>query len=286
MTPTFDDPTLRPRPRALIAAFAFGTVAGVSHAEPNLTPIIDPEDSRYVIGVAVNAAPEYEGADRTRLRLKPLFAYKKGRFRISTSGAGSVMGFAAVPIGSGVSAELISSERWKLGTALRFDNGRQSSDSARLAGLPEAKRTLRARFYVSYKIDEEWDAGAFLAQDLAGRKGGAELGLGVGYRHWLTPRTALSASVGLTLYDRRRMQTYFGIDDASAAHTGREPYAPGAGLQAAHTSIGIMTAITPRWVAFANLGASRLLGDAATSPLTYRQSSMSATVGLAYRCCD
>jgi outer membrane scaffolding protein for murein synthesis (MipA/OmpV family) len=47
-----------------------------------------------------------------------------------------------------------------------------------------------------------------------------------------------------------------------------------------------MTALTPRWIAFANLGASRLLQDAAASPLTRQATESSAGIGLAYRCCN
>ncbi|MFX7977160.1 MipA/OmpV family protein, partial [Acinetobacter baumannii] len=44
-------------------------------------------------------------------------------------------------------------------------------------------------------------------------------------------------------------------------------------------------ALTPRWILFGNAGTSRLIGDAAASPLTLNRSSYSAGLGLAYRCC-
>lgn len=245
----------------------------------------DPADSRYVLGLSLRSSPEYQGADRNSLKLKPLWAYQYGRFRISTSAAGSVMGFASDPVGSGVSAELLSRDRWKLGTALRFDSGRQAHDSTRLNGLPDIQRTLRGRIYLSYSLSDEWTALASVSQDLLGRQGGAELGLNLGYRHWLTAQTSVSAGAGVALGDQRYMQTYFGISDAGALASGLPRFAPSAGLKGAGFGLGIMTALTPSWVAFANLGSTALLGNAANSPLTLKPMSTTATIGLAYRCC-
>lgn len=262
----------------LVAAAAFGAHAENGDAEPAI-------ESRYVIGLTLRSVPEYEGSDRRVLKIRPLWAYKHGRFRISTSGASAVMGFASDPVGSGVSAELLRTERWKLGAALRFDSGRQSSDSDHLTGLPDIQRTLRGRFFVSYRIDDEWGAGASISQDLLGRQGGAELGLRLGYRHWLSPTTSISAGAGMTLADRSYMSTYFGVTDMQSATSGLPAYTPGAGLKTAGLGIGVMTALTPRWIAFANAGASRLLGDAAASPISRHANSATVSIGLAYRCC-
>jgi len=289
MTPRLDR-TLHPRHsyelahgRSGAAALAIALAAPLALAED--MPVDERAKSGYVIGLAVKSAPEYEGSDRYALKLRPLWAYRYGRFKISTSGASAIMGFAADPVGSGVSAELLRTDRWKLAAALRFDSGRQSGDSARLAGLPDIQRTLRGRFSVSYRLDDEWGVGASVSQDLLGRGGGAEVGLNLGYRHWLSATTAVSAGAGLSFGDSRYMQTYYGITDAQSSASGLAAYAPQAGLKNLGVGVGIMTALTPRWIAFANAGSSRLLGDAASSPLTYRATSASVYFGLAYRCC-
>lgn len=247
---------------------------------------LDPaRETGYVLGLTLKSVPEYEGSDKRTLKLRPLWAYKYGRFRISTSGSSSVLGFAADPVGSGVSAELLRTDHWTFGAALRFDSGRQSGDSAYLRGLPDIRRTLRGRFQASYRIDAEWGLTGRLSQDLLGRQGGAEAGLNLSYRHWLSATTALSAGTGVSLGDSRYMKTYFGISDAQSASSGLRAHAPGAGLKDISVGIGFMTALTPRWIAFANAGTSRLLADAASSPLTRQASSTSVAIGLAYRCC-
>ena len=89
-----------------------------------------------------------------------------------------------------------------------------------------------------------------------------------------------------TFGDARNMQTYLGVTDADAVKTGLPAFTPGAGLKDVHAGIGLTTALTTRWIVFANIGGSRLLGDAAASPLTKDPNSFSVTAGVAYRCCN
>lgn len=268
---------------ALAAAAALSTVLPESRAEE------DPDSSlpvsRYVIGASVTSAPEYSGSGRRTTKLRPLWAYQYGRWRISTSRASSVLGFASDAVGPGASAELISSKSWRVGAALRFDSGRSSSDSEDLAGMPDVKRTLRGRFYAAYRFGEQWTLSGSVSQDLIGRRGGALASLDLGHQVRLGGQTELTGGMGISFGNARYMTTYFGVP-RSAARPDRPAFAPSAGARDVHAGIGIMTALTPRWIAFANVGASRLLQDAAASPLTRHATGTSASVGLAYRCCN
>lgn len=264
-----------------LAAGLFAPLAPVHAADEAAAP---PEESSYVIGASLIAAPEYAGSDRHELKLRPLWAYQYGRFKISTSRASSVLGFAADAAGPGASAELAASNNWRFGAALRFDSGRGASDSPHLAGMPDIRRTLRGRFYGSYKLGEQWSLSASVSQDLIGRGGGGLANLDLGHRLRLGERTELSSGIGLSFGNARYMNTYFGVPQ-SATRADRPEYTPGAGVRDLHLGIGVMTALTPRWVAYANVGASRLLSGAADSPLTLQATSTAASIGLAYRCC-
>lgn len=241
--------------------------------------------SKYVIGASLTSAPEYPGASKRVAKLRPLWAYQYGRLRISTSRASSVLGFAADAAGPGASAELVASKTWRLGAALRFDSGRSSSDSADLAGMPDVKRTLRGRVYASVRLTDAWTLNSSLSQDLLGHHGGALASFDLGHRMKFSERTELSSGVGISFGNARYMNTYFGVPD-SAVRADRPAFSAGAGPRDVHVGVGVMTALTPRWIAFANIGASRLLNDAATSPLTRQVTGSSAGIGLAYRCCN
>lgn len=244
-----------------------------------------PTGSNWLVGAMALSQPEYEGSDKRVLKLRPLWAYQWGRFRLSTSRAGGVMNFASDPQGPGASALLLSSDRFRFGAALRFDSGRTSGDSEHLKGLPDIKRTLRGRFFASWKLDDHWDLSGNVSQDLLGRRGGAVGSLDVGYHQRLTERTEWSASAGVSLANAQNMRTYFGVTPEQSASSGLAAFTPGSGPRDVYGGVGFITALTPRWIMFGNVGASRLVGDAAASPLTLQRNSYSAGIGLAYRCC-
>lgn len=243
------------------------------------------DDARYVLGVALKSTPEYPGSDRQLVKLRPLWAFSYGRVRVSTSGASAVMGFAAAPAGSGISAVLHQDAHWRLGASARMDTGRASADSSHLAGLPDVRPTLRGRLFAAYTLSPDWSLGASVSQDLLGRLGGAELGLNLGWQHWLSASTSVSAGAAASLGSRRYMQSYFGVDPVHAAGSGLAAFNPGAGFKSFGVGVGVMTLLSPRWVGFANAGVGTLLGQAADSPVTHQAGSFGVTLGLAYRCC-
>jgi MipA family protein len=269
---------------ALVAAIALlACAAARADDEAPAEPASAAPTSRWLLGVAAVRSPDYPGADHGSSKLRPLWAWQYGRYRISTSRAGGILGFGIDSPGPGASAELFSADRLKFGAALRFDSGRSSGDSPVLTGLPDIKRTLRARFYGSYEIDKHWGLGAALSQDLLGHHGGTIGTLDLGYRARLGEKSEWTAGLGAAFGSGAYMRTYFGVTDASSTQTGIAAYTPGAGLRDIHGGIGITSALTPHWIAFAGVTAASLRGQAAASPLTRASFSTSASTGIAYR---
>lgn len=239
--------------------------------------------ARYVIGGSFASSPEYPGSDRSEIKLHPLWAYQYGRWRLSSSGASAVLGFATDAAGSGASTELVGTKNLHIGAAFRFDAGRKASDSPYLHGLPDVARTLRGRLYASYTLNPRWTISGNVSQDLMGRGGGALASVDLAYKYWITPRIEWASGLGATLADDRNMTTYFGISPQQASQSGLRPFAAGAGLRDIRIGTGLTVGLTPNWIAFGNVGWSRLLSDAADSPLTRRARSAGATFGIAYR---
>jgi outer membrane protein len=262
---------------ALILAALSLTAKAQEVLEPTLTR------SRFVLGAAFVSSADYPGSDRSEVKLRPLWAYQYGRWRLSSSRASSVLGFATDAVGPGASAELVATKNLHLGAAFRFDSGRKASDSPYLNGLPDVARTLRGRVYASYKLNQKWSIGGNLSQDLLGRGGGALATVDLGHKVWLAPRTELASGIGVNLADRRNMTTYFAISDEHAGRSGLRPFAARAGFREVHMGTGLTTALSPHWIAFGNVGWSRLLADAAGSPLTRRPNNFGASLGIAYR---
>jgi outer membrane scaffolding protein for murein synthesis (MipA/OmpV family) len=268
----------------LLAARAAGAAPDDGSAEPGLLDDIL-ANSRYVVGGALNSMPDYNGSARRKLRLSPIYAFQYGRFRFSAGGAGGLLNFGTDVAGPGASAELKPTGKLRFGASLRIDPGRQSSDSADLAGVPDVRRTLRGRLYAATALTARWTASASVSQDLLGRDGGALGALDFGYALPTSPRTTWTLDTGVSFGDRRYMQTHYGLTPAASATSGLPAFDAGAGPRDLHLGVGWTSALTPRWIAFATLNETTLLGDAAASPLSRRRSAVAASIGIGWRCC-
>ncbi|WIT11169.1 MipA/OmpV family protein [Paucibacter sediminis] len=246
----------------------------------------DEEDFRYLLGLGLRAGPDYWGSEQRSLSLKPLWALRWGRWRISTSGAGGLMGFGneAVGPGPGASRELFRSSTLRVGFGLRFDSGRNSDAVSSTAGLPDVQRTLRGRLYASYALAPPWQLSGALSQDLLGKRGGAVATIDLTRRLYRSPMAELNAFVSASAGDRRHMLSYFGVPaDSPAAQRYGRAYEPGAGLRDATLGANYTRAFGSHWVGYAGASLSTLLGPAADSPLDQRRSAFGWSLGLAYR---
>lgn len=241
----------------------------------------------WVVGASLNDGPTYSGSSTHALRVRPLWGLQYGHLRLSTSGAGAVMGFGGdgAAAGSGASLQMVDSGRWKVGASLRLDGGRSASDDPSLAGLPEIRRTLRGRLQFERRVGARWSAGLGVSQDLLGRGGGATASAGIGRGFRLRPDTEGSIGLGTRWGSRSYMAAHYGVPAQAAVPGGRRAFSPGSGLIDVSVGGSVTTALTPHWIAFAGAGGGRLVGDAADSPLTRRATSWHLSAGLAYRCC-
>ncbi len=266
------------RPLSVLILVALSLPARADEVLDAATP-----PSRFVLGASLASSAEYPGSDRNETKLHPLWAYQVGRWRLSSSGASAVLGFGRDAAGSGASAELLGTKDLHFGAAFRFDAGRKASDSPYLQGLPDVARTLRGRLYLSYTLNPQWSISGSVSQDLMGRGGGALASVDLSYRSWIVPGVEWASGIGTTMADKRNMTTYFGISGQQASQSGLRPFEAGAGPRELRLGTGLTTALAPNWIVFGNIGWSRLLADAAASPLTHRASSVGATLGIAYR---
>jgi MipA family protein len=235
------------------------------------------------LGVTAAWTPSYSGSTASGVQPRLVWAFQYGRVRLSTGGGAAILGIAQDPRGPGASAELFSGDKLRAGIALRIDRGRNSSDIDGLEDLPDVSATVRGRAYASYALTPQWTLAATIAPDLLGRGGGTVGTLDAGWRTALGPAAEWYAGAGLSLADATYMNSYYGVSAETAAATGRPAFDAGAGVTSVRLGLGFTAALTSRWIAFGGAGATRLLGDAAASPLTQRQTALSATLGIAYR---
>jgi len=241
------------------------------------------ENFRYLVGAALASVPEYDGASERKVKIRPLWAARFGRIRIATSGGSALLGFGREGVGPGASTQLIENDKWRVGISLRIDSCRDSGDARTTQGLPDVKRTLRARLNASYSFTKDWNASVSLSQDVLGHEGGMTAGLDLGWRFYRSDETEWSTGVGLSAANGLNLRSYFGVPASAVAATSKPAYEPGAGLRDAHVGVNFKHALTSHWFVFGGAGIGRLLGPAGDSPLVQNRSNTTAAMGVAWR---
>ena len=238
---------------------------------------------RYALGLAIIDAPTYAGAAGREQKLRPLWSVRYGRFQISGARSSGLLGTPSTDRHSGASADLVENDRWSVALGLRLDNGRSAGDDPALAGLPDIRRTLRARLNGNVRLGGGFSTNLAYSADLLGRNGGGQVGWGLGYGWAPWPGAQASVGVGATWADKRHMQTYFGIAPDVALRTGRTAFMPGAGIVDVNAGAVLRLPLGTRWALSTGLALSQLQGSAADSPLTRRTFGATASVALAWR---
>lgn len=253
--------------------------APVRAAEP-----LAPDASRdYLLGLGVVSSAGHLGDAQRQLRLRPLWAFQLGRFRVATSGASNLLSVGRETIDPGLSTDVFSSETLRLSASLQLDDKRSWDGDARLQGLPDVRATLRGRATASGALAKRWSWSVSGSQDLLGRGGGLRLNTGLGYRYPVSERTHWDLSLGAGWGNALYRNTYYGVSPEAAAATGRAPYALGSGWDRVSLGWQLTSALSRRWVAYGGANVSQLQGATARSPLVGRVTTYGATVGLAYR---
>jgi outer membrane scaffolding protein for murein synthesis (MipA/OmpV family) len=257
-------------------------MAGTAQAQSQ-PPEVESPSARYLLGVAVVNQPEYDGSSRRETKLRPLWALRFGRLRISTSGAGGLLGFGHEEAAGGASTQFIDTDKLRVGVSLRVDSGRSSGDASTTRGLPDVKRTLRARFYTSYSFTKDFTVNANLSQDLLGHHGGMTLGGDLGWRFYRSPTLEWTSGIGISAGSAQNLRSYFGVPESAVVASGKPAYEPGAGLRDVHMGVGFIRPLSKHWIVYGNAGVSHLLGPVADSPLVEKLTGASAGIGIAWR---
>lgn len=268
------------RPTPLRAALLCWLLAGtVQAAEP-----VALEASRdYLLGLGLVSSASHLGDAQQTLRLRPLWAFQLGRFRVATSGASALLSVGREAVDPGLSTDVFNTTALRLSGSLQLDDKRSWDGDARLEGLPDVRATLRGRVRASGALGERWSWSVSGSQDLLGREGGLRVNTGLGYRYPVSDDTHWDLSLGAGWGNATYRNTHYGISEAAAAATGRSAYALGHGWDSVSLGWQLTSALSRRWVAYGGVNASQLQGAAARSPLVGRRTVYGATVGLAYR---
>lgn len=151
-----------------------------------------------------------------------------------------------------------------------------------LTGLGDIKPTVRARVNASWLLAPGWQMGASWNVDAFGRGGGNFGDVSLTHERQ-TALGALSLGGSISLAGDRYLQTYYGVSAEQAARSAYAVYEPRSGLRDLSLFANWRKELDEHWVMHSGVGATRLLGPAAASPLAHSATSWGLNLALARR---
>jgi outer membrane protein len=208
------------------------------------------------VGLGVQSAPAYFGADRNEIGPTGSFALESLQFGDITMGG--------------------ASEGFGFGGSLRYIGPRKASDHAELAGLRDIDAALEIGGGLRYTTPD-FAAFANLRYGLGGHES-LVADLGADFITPLAPSWELRAGPRILWGSQDYTRTYFGVTEDEAADSAFTAYAPGAGLVSAGLAAEVTYQFNADWGVSGTIRYDALQGDAADSPIV--QSDDQITAGL------
>ena len=229
---------------------------------------------------AVGLVPAYEGADSYRV-----FPVPAGRVQWDD-------GRYIAHQGLTVLANLSTAEGIEFGPLATLTFGRNKDiDSAAVAALPEIDNAASAGLFLARvwtgvgTATGEARVQIQAAHDVTGVYDGWIAAASAGYATQLGPRWRIAGEVAARIVGDAFATTYFSVDASDAAASGLAPFTAKGGLNDVGLSATVTYALTDRWSLTGFAGYSRLLADAAESPIVADEGSanqFSAGFGLGF----
>jgi outer membrane protein len=268
----------------VLAAAAHAAEGSADQPEPapkGTTSAATDDKWEGTIGPIFNLSPDYQGAAHHKLSVTAGFYLRRGRLSISNQGA--FVTRRADDVFRGLAFDAVRGDRVRVNLALRLDNGRRSADSPALAGIENVRRTVRMRSSATWQISDAWKAAAGLNTDLLGRGGGNVIDIGIGHDRRISPRIVWNVGGGVNWADGRYMRSWYGVSPSESAASIYRVYTPGSGLRDVGVGTSFRMEVNPRWTALWGASYGKLLGPAASSPLTTSTRQWSLNGGIGWR---
>ncbi len=255
-------------------ALAQGTAAPAP-AKPATAAQPAKSDWQFTLGGAVSVAPKYEGGDRLAFGALPILEVEwKERLFLSTT--------------RGIGGYIVSTDNLRVSAALGYAPGRDEKDGKpesggvnRLRGLGDIDASAVASLGAEYEFS--FFTASLTANRYIGGSDGFTVKAGLGAAYPVTDKLRLGVELSSTWADSAYMGDYFGIDATQSRRSGRKAYKAEAGIKDVGLTLSATYRVTDSVTLMLSGGMSRLLGDAADSPIVEEKNQPSAMLGLTYR---
>ena len=212
------------------------------------------------IGAGALVKPKYEGSDEYEVIGFPYFSLGGLNSRVSVDGIDSIK-YALHKDGS-----------FEFGPLVGYRFGRDEDDGSLLAGTGDIDGGFVAGAYTKYWLGSSIYLSASYHHQLSGDDTGYEVKLKAGAEQDLSDRVKVKASVGATYSSEEYMDTFFSSGGYNAD----------AGFKSVYASLGMTIVLSDKWEARVQGTYTKLLDEAADSPLVESEDQFTGLVGLAY----
>jgi MipA family protein len=255
-----------------VAVIGLGLTA-TRAAQAQMPSFSMPEGVRISVGAAVMTMPRYEGASKYVVTALPFF-----KFAPIGGGFEGLKRFEAKNLDD-LAFSLIKHEQLEIGVLTGYRFGRKEADAPHLWGTGDIKGSVVGGGFVKYNFGPMF-VRASVHQSLIGDDTGAVLRLATGTKYTLSDRISIRADVWADAANETYMDSFFGVTRAQAVRSGLRMFDPGAGFKSVSAKLGTEVALTPDWTLDASVGYSRLIGDAADSPIVLSADRYDGRLGL------
>ncbi|MCA3246666.1 MAG: MipA/OmpV family protein [Azospirillum sp.] len=235
----------------------------------------------FTLGGAALVMPEFEGSRNYKLRPLPLL-----EARYSNWASVSTRGGARIDVLAATGRNETSYGRVSLGPLLRYRAGRSTSDNDALRGFKSLDDAVEGGAFAGFAVGP-WVAEIAYGQALNDdTHEGSLIDASIGYRMPLTERLAARVGAKIGWASENYMKNTFGLDAATARSSGLSTYSVSSGIKDTGLTAGGQYTLGSGWSLDMSLGYTRLLGDAADSPLVAERGSRNQFMvggGLAFR---
>ncbi len=223
---------------------------------------------RTIVGIGAAMAPDYPGARRYMPEPAGLVDLRY-----------EDVAFASIAEGVGVN--LLHGKGYRAGIAVSYDIGRYRWEDPRLAHLPNIGPAAEPKLFAQYFL-EPFVLAADLRKGLGGHNGvigdlGAYVPVPIGKTLFLFAGPTLGMANGTY------MNAYFGVDPHRAQGSRLPAFTASGGFHDAGFGATMVYLFGSHWLVSADAAYQRLLGDAASSPITETATQFTVDAILGYR---
>lgn len=268
--------------RAAFGALVLCMATGAAWADEAKKPAGEENDWRLTLGIGGMVSPDYEGSDDYEGTPLPLIDLSwKDKVSIGTiGGPGLKVNFFEI---QGPTPK----DKLTFSSSVGYGGGRDQDDNDALQGLGDIDGGVIVGLGANYQY-QDFGISLAMSHDATGDREGTVVKAGLNYSFKVgLPRTKLTLGTDMTWADDDYMGNTFGISAAQSASSRRGfgAFDASSGIK----DVGVSAKLTHRWDEnigiLGQVGYSRLLGDAADSPIVDQDGDagqFSALIGISY----